>query len=219
MNENSVRVTLNKLLLSTEYDKPRDTNFSYDTETLLTRPTRTQQTQPSRVYVSGPMTNLKDFGRAQFIAGTEFLTYFGFRTYNPYLLETPKPGHVSTREDLIRYAKRDLELIQNLNPDAGDFVAALPGWINSRGAVAEIALATWLQIPVKYLFLDGPWNFDMTFDIGPMNQICFLDTKTIYDLFGMYSIAHQDESQTIFTSDAYYIPLQDIRPKRCDTCD
>jgi hypothetical protein len=164
--ENDVLIDLVTLFESAPVDKPRNKQYHYDKGTQLVYPNQNERLQSQRVYLSGQMTGLPDWGEAQFTEGTEFLTYFGFRVYNPYLIDPPTHAdHNDDRYDLVRYSYRDLGLIQNLTPENGDFVAVLPGWENSRGCKAEVALAAWIQVPVYRLFV-SPWCKD-----SPVSQL------------------------------------------------
>jgi hypothetical protein len=90
-----------------------------------------------RIYLSGPMTGLKDFNYPAFNAEAARLRELGYTVENP--AENPLPAdapwHMCMR-DAIR---------QMLTCDA---VAFLPDWRQSRGANVEIELATHLGMAV-----------------------------------------------------------------------
>src|SRR6185437_6236985 len=44
--------------------------------------------------------------------------------------------------------RRDIEALLSLRTEDGDAIALLPGWHNSRGAKAELAVAMWLDLTI-----------------------------------------------------------------------
>lgn len=63
----------------------------------------------------------------------------------PGLLLPPNGGNAALCR---RYAERDTQAILSLRGEDGDAIALLPGWTNSTGAAAELALARWVKLRV-----------------------------------------------------------------------
>lgn len=93
------------------------------------------------IYVSGPVTGQEDTARERFLEACRAIGLHGrFEgTANPCALCPPDATH----EEAMRRCLRVL-----LNCDA---MALLPGWEESRGCLAEYAVACAIGIPVKPL--------------------------------------------------------------------
>lgn len=89
-------------------------------------------------YLAGPMTGLPEFNFPAFHAATSDLRMRGYAVFNP-----AETAGEETGLDLDKYIRVDLALIQ-----AADVVVVLPGWQSSRGAKAEVIVATLLGMPV-----------------------------------------------------------------------
>lgn len=90
------------------------------------------------IYLCGPMTGLPALNRPAFIAAECSLSDAGYIVINPARNGLP-PG-----APWINHMRRDIAAMVN----AADAVATLPGCESSRGAIAEIGLATALGWPV-----------------------------------------------------------------------
>lgn len=108
-----------------------------------------------KLYLAGPMSNLPLYNFPAFDAAAAKLRSAGFHVFNPAENDRQNgfdaqalglQGHeaadhgFSIRETL----KQDLSWIC----DHAEGLALLPGWTQSKGATAEIALAQALKIPV-----------------------------------------------------------------------
>jgi hypothetical protein len=102
------------------------------------------------VYLSGPMRGLPLLNWPAFIDGAARLRAAGFEVlspaehamdagFDPRLMPQP-PGGWNVRRAL----RWDCEAVLR-----SDLVAVLPGWQDSRGALAEVALACAAEIPVE----------------------------------------------------------------------
>lgn len=90
-----------------------------------------------RIYLSGPMTGLKDFNYPAFNAEAARLRELGYTVENP--AENPLPADAPWHM-YMRAAIRQMLTC--------DTVAFLPDWRQSRGANVEIELATHLGMAV-----------------------------------------------------------------------
>jgi hypothetical protein len=99
------------------------------------------------VYLSGPMSGLKDFGRKAFSEAETILKKRGYRVLNPAWL----PGGM--RYD--QYMAISMSMLQQ-----ADIICLLPGWKKSKGANAEYALAK--SLGLKKFFIETR-NEDMVF--------------------------------------------------------
>lgn len=90
-----------------------------------------------RIYLSGPMTGLKDFNYPAFNAEAARLRALGYNVENP--AENPLPADAPWHM-CMRAAIRQMLTC--------DTVAFLPGWQTSRGANVEVELAGHLKMAV-----------------------------------------------------------------------
>lgn len=98
------------------------------------------------IYLSGPMTGLPDYGRANFNKAEKFLREtFGWKVLNPAVLP----------DDLHRkqYTPICLAMIQQ-----ADVIGMLPGWQNSRGAYLEHIFA--MQTGKRVILLAEEYGFE-----------------------------------------------------------
>lgn len=91
------------------------------------------------LYVSGPMTGIKDHNFPAFRAAAAELKLAGYR------VEDPSVKGVVPGWTWEQYLKHDL--IQMLRDCTG--VAVLPGWRESRGAMLETYVANALGMPIR----------------------------------------------------------------------
>lgn len=95
-----------------------------------------------KIYLSGPMTGLPDFNYPTFNKTAADLRARGFTVYNP--AEYKHDGPVFP----IREAFAEYSRFICLEADA---IALLPGWENSLGVSAELALARNCNLEIIYL--------------------------------------------------------------------
>lgn len=81
-----------------------------------------------RIYLSGPMTGIKDFNYPAFNAEASRLRALGYTVENP--AENPDQ---SSWGDYMKVALRQMLTC--------DVIAVLPGWAKSRGAWLEVSIA------------------------------------------------------------------------------
>lgn len=91
-----------------------------------------------KVYISGPMTGIKDFNRPNFEIAEKELSAHGFAVYNPGRLILPEEFN---SEDLM---KIDLAALS-----CCDAIYLLHGWSNSKGCNIECWQAE--KIGMKYI--------------------------------------------------------------------
>ncbi|UDL14634.1 nucleoside deoxyribosyltransferase [Arthrobacter phage KeAlii] len=113
-----------------------------------------------QLYLAGPMTGYPRWNFDAFERGASVLRSAGFVVVSPAETDLAEgfdpdaPPELFTREHLIAALRRDTELVL-----ASDGVALLDGWRQSKGALAERALARAAGIPARPLALwlnDGP---------------------------------------------------------------
>lgn len=110
-------------------------------------------------YIAGPMRSRPGFNYPAFFAAERALRTAGWRTHNPArkdgaptnLTIDQQRKHAEDPENARRVVKKDLRAIWSLRVEHGDAVVVLPGWTESVGARAEVAVARWLGLPVIYL--------------------------------------------------------------------
>lgn len=90
-----------------------------------------------RIYISGPMTGMKDLNHLAFIAAQRDIQALGYDVFSPH--EAPT---FSTWEEYMRF-----DIAQLLTCEG---IAMLPGWELSRGAQLEKQIATALGMPVWF---------------------------------------------------------------------
>ena len=93
-----------------------------------------------RLYLSGPMTGQKDFGRPAFEAATAALRAMGHFVVSPVELDfEPKEAGQRDADTLWRaFLIRDVAVLLTSHFDA---IAVLPGWQRSKGARLEVLTA------------------------------------------------------------------------------
>lgn len=92
-----------------------------------------------KVYLSGPMTGVKDLNREAFRQAAEVLRMLGHDVINPHdLHEEPGLSHAD-------YMRRDLTVLMDWGVEA---VFVLPGWRYSEGSLAEVVCAQAIGIDV-----------------------------------------------------------------------
>lgn len=112
-----------------------------------------------KLYISGPMRGIPAFNFPAFDAARDALLAAGHEVFSPAdkdrkqfgekasQIEGSKDGnfegiaHLASKAEIIR---PDIEYIL----DYAEGIATLPGWENSKGAKAEVALGEFLGIPV-----------------------------------------------------------------------
>lgn len=112
------------------------------------------------VYVSGPMRGIKNFNEYQFDETADRLVLRGYAVFNPAANDRKVYGPdilKSEYGDPKEPAAKGFDLRRALAADTGyitslaDAVCVLPGWVYSKGAMAEVALAEALGLPIGTL--------------------------------------------------------------------
>jgi len=96
-----------------------------------------------RVYIAGPMRGIPEFNFPAFDTAAESVRFMGNEPVSPADIDRaagiPKdPSGDATGIDLDPIIKRDIDALLTC-----DEMLLLPGWENSKGAVAEVAAAIW----------------------------------------------------------------------------
>lgn len=153
------------------------------------------QPRKKRVYCAGGMTGYPDWNFPAFYSAAESLEKQGYEPVNPaeldriagFSLERIKQLNPSEFQEFLKgAAKRDLDALQQC-----DAIALLPGWENSKGARAELAVAEWLGLRVYYLYrknefyqwapLSKAEYYDLPSDKQPYNS----DERAEWDVSGL----------------------------------
>jgi hypothetical protein len=92
----------------------------------------------SRIYLSGPMTGIKDLNRPLFNLTAKALRQKGYKVINP-----PELDKISPQRSWEGCLQRDISYLMKCSE-----IATLPGWKNSRGANLEIYIGKQLKYPV-----------------------------------------------------------------------
>jgi hypothetical protein len=93
------------------------------------------------VYISGPITGIADFNRHAFSRAVNRLKSWGHDPVSPFDVSTYHPDKA-----WIDYMLDDIPAMLRC-----EAVAVLPGWLRSRGARIEVALAWALGIKIVFL--------------------------------------------------------------------
>jgi hypothetical protein len=105
-----------------------------------------------KIYLAGPMSGYESYNFPAFFAAEEALKKQGYEVINPARLDEDagydptSPDFVMDEAFLHGAAKRDL-----LGVVECDAIALLPNWEHSNGALAEFAVAKWLNKKI-YLY-------------------------------------------------------------------
>ena len=107
------------------------------------------------IYISGPMSNLKNFNFLNFFRAERDLRKLGWRVINParmsfeYLyqlqIKENNPDLNFTDVDMDEFARQDCEAVIQANA-----VYMLKDWEFSNGAFGEWSLARWLKRKIYY---------------------------------------------------------------------
>jgi hypothetical protein len=112
-----------------------------------------------KVYIIGPMRGYPELNFPAFDRAAKLGRSLGWDVISP--AEMDRDAGIDEKEDtssfsldgtphhLCRvFAKRDLDALLSLRGEDGDAVALLPGWEQSTGGKAEIAVAKWLRLNI-----------------------------------------------------------------------
>lgn len=112
------------------------------------------------IYIAGPMRGIKDFNFPSFNEKAEYLRAHGWNVFNPAEKDVEKYGEDFNKcptGDMEASLARGFSLREALAVDLSwialhaDAIYLLPGWENSKGAVAEHALAEALGLDIIYV--------------------------------------------------------------------
>ena len=113
-------------------------------------------------YIAGPMRGYPEYNYPAFYAAEEKLVELGWTVHNPARMDAKSDTEVDytkrtieeqklhdTAEASRHFARRDIDILLNkLRAENGDAVFVLPGWPNSIGATAEVAVGRWAMLPI-----------------------------------------------------------------------
>lgn len=92
-----------------------------------------------KVFISGPMSGIKDFNKNEFMRAEKLLREAGFSVFNPAWLDLDESW------DTSEIAAIDMAALTKC-----DAIYQLEGWEDSKGAVAEYKTAKWLGIDILH---------------------------------------------------------------------
>jgi hypothetical protein len=108
--------------------------------------------RPPIFYIAGPMRGYDSFNFPAFDAATTAGRKLGYGIVSPAELDRDAGFDPATKdvteEDMRAIIARDVHAILTLKASRGDGIALLPGWKNSIGAAAEVALAKWMGLKI-----------------------------------------------------------------------
>ncbi len=93
------------------------------------------------VYISGPISGMKDENRTAFAKAEEHLRLMNYEPVNPHKLD-----HSEADDNWYRQMRVCIASMMKC-----DAIVLLPGWEESNGAQIEIKLATSLDMPWAYM--------------------------------------------------------------------
>lgn len=126
-----------------------------------------------KVYIAGPMRGIPQFNFPAFLKADRWLRALGYLTFNPAQHDLDLHGQEVMKSETgnnDEAEQRGFDLGKALRDDLtyiameADAVCVLPGWENSSGANAEVALARALGKPVAQLRDFGALTVDVDKD-------------------------------------------------------
>jgi len=109
---------------------------------------------PPTFYIAGPMRGYLKYNFPAFDAAAELIQSLGYKAISPASIDREhgfdgmSEFDESNPESLRAVCKRDLDIILGLDKENGDGLIVLPGWEQSTGALAEVAVAKWLKLKI-----------------------------------------------------------------------
>lgn len=116
-----------------------------------------------RIYLAGPMRGIPEFNYPAFVDGAKRLRAEGHEVFSPAERDIERHGGVNigqgnaTGDEALAAETHGFSLRDALADDTAwickhaEAIALLPGWENSRGANAELALSRALGLQEIYL--------------------------------------------------------------------
>lgn len=108
-----------------------------------------------RCYIAGPMSGYPQFNFPAFDAARDLALSRGLIPISPADIDRKHGIHEGTSADELisfgsrrTFLRRDVDALLSLRAEHGDAIALLPGWLESRGAMAELYIARWLGLKV-----------------------------------------------------------------------
>jgi hypothetical protein len=123
----------------------------------------------TKIYITGPMRGIPNFNFPAFHEAAAALRALGYHVFSPAEFDMIFSPAIEAADGMLEahpihgYIRRDCHVIINELHPPEDGVALLPGWENSKGAFAEVALAKWCGLKintVKELLENGKQAFE-----------------------------------------------------------
>jgi hypothetical protein len=109
----------------------------------------------AKVYIAGPMRGYPELNFPAFDKAAALGRSLGWEVLSPADMdrnagfdEKEDASPIFNPEKIREFIRRDSDVIRELKAEEGDAIALLPGWHNSTGAKAEVALALWGQLMI-----------------------------------------------------------------------
>ena len=99
-----------------------------------------------KLYISGPMSGIKDYNYPAFNEAAAILRINGHKTYNPAEIGVPRYPLSNDKSLWVYYMKEAIRLLLK-----ADSIVMLPGWKKSKGAKTERWIAKILEYKVYEL--------------------------------------------------------------------
>ncbi len=96
-----------------------------------------------KCYIAGPMRGIVKFNFPAFEAAAASLRALGWHVFSPAELDI----QFGFTDELRAYIRRDIHVIVN-ELQNGDAIILLPGYAESVGAQAELAVAVWCELDI-----------------------------------------------------------------------
>lgn len=119
-----------------------------------------------KLYLAGPMRGIPEFNFPAFNAAAAMLRSLGHEVFNPAERDNERHGTNiglgnSTGDEAVAAKEHGFSLREALRDDTAyicmeaEGIALLPGWYDSKGAVAELSLARALGLKLILISLSG----------------------------------------------------------------
>ncbi len=149
------------------------------------------------LYIAGPMRGIRFYNFPAFFEAKDQLESKGYEVLCPAStdieegFDASKPEDELTTDDLEKFIARDVQMVMD-----ADGVVVLPGFEKSKGAIAEVAVARFLNRPV-YSYPDlGEVKCDMGIRVDEKDVLVEALKLTTGDRQNQYGAPDQDFERT-----------------------
>ena len=100
--------------------------------------------KPSKIYISGPISNTDNNYPESFKRAAEYLRHLGYDIVDPTTIDPP-PEPIRNQSIWVYYMREGIKRLMDC-----DRIYMLEGWENSEGARLEQMIAKQLRMPCLY---------------------------------------------------------------------